>query len=43
MNPVNGDLHAAIFNANDTEIQSEENVLVGLHLFAKHDLELASR
>ncbi|KAF7836651.1 WD repeat-containing protein 74 [Senna tora] len=43
LNPVNGDLQAAIVNINDTDIRSEENAIVGLHLFAKQNLELASR
>lgn len=43
LNPVNGDLQAAMLNSNVTDIRSEENAIVGLHLFAKQNLELASR
>ncbi|KAK4268007.1 hypothetical protein QN277_024715 [Acacia crassicarpa] len=43
MNPVNGDLQAAMLNSNVTDVRSEENAIVGLHLFAKKNPELASR
>lgn len=43
LNPVNGDLQAAMVNTNDTDVRSEENAIAGLHLFAKQNLELASR
>ncbi|XP_019453092.1 PREDICTED: WD repeat-containing protein 74-like isoform X1 [Lupinus angustifolius] len=43
MSPINGDLQAIISNANSTDLQSEENNVVGLHLFEKQDLEVASR
>ncbi|XP_073221682.1 ribosome biogenesis protein nsa1-like [Cicer arietinum] len=40
---VNGDSHATITTANDVDVQSEENNIIGLHLFAKQNLELDSR
>ncbi|XP_028793841.1 WD repeat-containing protein 74 [Neltuma alba] len=43
LNPVNGDVQAAMLNSNATDIRSEENVIGGLHLFAKKNVELASR
>ncbi|KAI4353078.1 hypothetical protein L6164_002052 [Bauhinia variegata] len=45
LNPLSGDLQAAISNANVADLQPEENAIVGLHLFAKNnlELELASR
>ncbi|KAK7330063.1 hypothetical protein VNO77_24248 [Canavalia gladiata] len=43
LSPVNGDIWASVSNANDLDLQSEENNIVGLHLFAKQNLELASR
>ncbi|XP_020216764.1 WD repeat-containing protein 74 isoform X1 [Cajanus cajan] len=43
LSPVNGDIQATISDANDLDIRSEENNIVGLHLFAKQDLDLASR
>ncbi|KAK7256256.1 hypothetical protein RIF29_29695 [Crotalaria pallida] len=43
MSPVNGDLQASISNGNGSELQSEENNIAGLHLFAKQNLEVASR
>ncbi|KAK7396786.1 hypothetical protein VNO78_17945 [Psophocarpus tetragonolobus] len=38
--PVNGDTHATISDANDLD---EDNNIIGLHLFAKQNLELTSR
>ncbi|XP_027188890.1 ribosome biogenesis protein NSA1 [Cicer arietinum] len=40
---VNGDSHATITPANDVHVQSEENSIIGLHLFAKQNLDLDSR
>ncbi|KAL2625605.1 hypothetical protein AAZV13_07G062000 [Glycine max] len=43
LSPVNGDIQATISDANDLDVQSEENNIVGLHLFAKQNSELAFR
>jgi len=43
LSPVTGVSLATISNANDVDLQSEENNVIGLHLFAKQDLELESR
>jgi len=43
LSPVNGDILATISDANDLDVQSEENNIVGLHLFAKQNSELAFR
>ncbi|KAL2335993.1 hypothetical protein Fmac_010439 [Flemingia macrophylla] len=43
LSPINGDVQATISDAHDLNIISEENNIVGLHLFAKQNLELASR
>ncbi|XP_057438943.1 LOW QUALITY PROTEIN: uncharacterized protein LOC130730832 [Lotus japonicus] len=43
MSPVSGVVQATISNTDDTDLQSEENNIVGLHLFAKQNIELASR
>ncbi|KAL2575697.1 hypothetical protein GLYMA_16G034400v4 [Glycine max] len=43
LSPVNGDIQATITDANDLDVQSEVNNIVGLHLFAKQNSELASR
>ncbi|TKY61897.1 WD repeat-containing protein 74 [Spatholobus suberectus] len=40
LSPVNGDIQATISDANHLD---EENNIVGLHLFAKQNLEFASR
>lgn len=43
LSPVTGVSLATISNANDLDLQSEENNVIGLHLFAKQNLELESR
>ncbi|XP_027332129.1 uncharacterized protein LOC113847316 isoform X2 [Abrus precatorius] len=43
LSPVNGDIQATVSNDSDLDLRSEENNIVGLHLFAKQNLELASR
>ncbi|WJX79609.1 hypothetical protein P8452_62716 [Trifolium repens] len=43
LSPVTGVSQATISNANDLDVQSEENDIIGLHLFAKQNLELDSR
>ncbi|KAJ1397718.1 WD40/YVTN repeat-like-containing domain superfamily [Sesbania bispinosa] len=43
LSPVNGDSLTTISNTNDLDLQSEENDIVCLHLFAKQNFELPSR
>ncbi|RDX62090.1 hypothetical protein CR513_59613, partial [Mucuna pruriens] len=42
LSPVTGDIQATISDANDLDLESKENYIVGLHLFAKQNSELAS-
>ncbi|CAL8109086.1 unnamed protein product [Prunus armeniaca] len=43
LNPLNGDLRFAFSNASINGVQSEDDPVAGLHLFAKKKSELASR
>lgn len=43
LSPVTGVSLATISNANDLDLQSEENNVIGLHLFANQNLEFESR
>ncbi|XP_061372145.1 uncharacterized protein LOC133314654 [Gastrolobium bilobum] len=43
LSSISGESQATVSNANDLDLRSEENSIVGLHLFAKQNLELASR
>jgi len=43
LSPVSGDSQATISNANDLDLESEDNNVIGLHLFAEQNLELESR
>ncbi|KAH0988558.1 hypothetical protein GBA52_000041 [Prunus armeniaca] len=43
LNPLNGDLRFAVSNASINGVQSEDDPVAGLHLFAKKKSELASR
>ncbi|GAU17530.1 hypothetical protein TSUD_340730 [Trifolium subterraneum] len=43
LSTVTGVSQATISNANDSDVQCEENNIIGLHLFAKQNLELDSR
>ncbi|KAL9324889.1 hypothetical protein ACSQ67_005534 [Phaseolus vulgaris] len=42
LSPVNGDIQATISDASGLDICSEENNIVGLHLFGKQKSEIAS-
>lgn len=39
LSPITGVSQATISKANDLDLQSEENNVIGLHLFAKQNLE----
>ncbi|XP_020410456.1 WD repeat-containing protein 74 isoform X3 [Prunus persica] len=43
LNPLNGDLRFSVSNASINGVQSEDDPVAGLHLFAKKKSELASR
>lgn len=43
LNPLNGDLHVAISTTNDPDIRSNDDAVVGLHLFKRQKLELERR
>ncbi|CAJ1950173.1 unnamed protein product [Sphenostylis stenocarpa] len=43
LSPVNGDIQATISDTSGLDVQSEENNIVGLHLFEKQNSELPSR
>ncbi|PSS02960.1 WD repeat-containing protein [Actinidia chinensis var. chinensis] len=43
LSPVNGDLHVSMTNASQTDLQPEDDPVVGLHMFRKQRLELSSR
>lgn len=43
LNPLNGDLRFSITNVTEGGVQPEEDVVSGLHLFAKQNLDLGSR
>ncbi|XP_050375947.1 uncharacterized protein LOC126793457 [Argentina anserina] len=43
LNPLNGDLHFSVSKTGESGAQDEEDAVSGLHLFAKQNLELASR
>ncbi|XP_019266671.1 PREDICTED: uncharacterized protein LOC109244092 [Nicotiana attenuata] len=43
LSPVNGDVRASISNGSQNETGSEDNSVVGLHLFGKERLDSSSR
>ncbi|XP_076959554.1 uncharacterized protein LOC143635664 isoform X2 [Bidens hawaiensis] len=43
LSPITGDLRVSLPSANQTDVQSQENDIVGLHLFKKQPSESSSR
>ncbi|GFZ03813.1 transducin/WD40 repeat-like superfamily protein [Actinidia rufa] len=43
LSPVNGDLRVSITNTSQTDLQPEDDPVVGLHMLRKQRLELSSR
>ncbi|XP_022137375.1 WD repeat-containing protein 74 [Momordica charantia] len=43
LNPLNGNPHAAISDNTDASPLSKDDAIIGIHLFAKNELELESR
>ncbi|XP_057464863.1 uncharacterized protein LOC130754644 [Actinidia eriantha] len=43
LSPVNGDLRVSMTNTSQTDLQPEDDPVVGLHMFRKQRLELSSR